>query len=157
MSSIVAACSSDDDSADGDGSAGASGAGGASADAAAGTGGGSGAAGASGQAGMAGAAGGDGGGACLADGIYGKCSENPGCNCLLGATVYQVCTSSCTDSSDCGDPAAFPGAAPGCYPINPGAMQMICALVCTDTSDCPCGLTCTPSGVPNVSICAELQ
>lgn len=98
-----------------------------------------------------------GGAACLPDGIYGKCSENAGCFCLLGATVYQFCTINCQDVSECGNAADFPGAVPGCYPINPGAQELICALVCTTTADCPCGLTCMPSGVPNTNICAELQ
>ncbi len=100
---------------------------------------------------------GDSGTACLADGKYGKCTENPGCFCLQGATVYQFCTVECQTAAQCGDANQFPGATPGCYPINPGAAQNICALVCTDASDCPCGLTCTASGVGTVKICAELQ
>ncbi len=100
---------------------------------------------------------GDSAGACLADGKYGKCTENPGCFCLQGATVYQFCTVTCQTAAECGEASKFPGATPGCYPINPGAAENICALVCTDASDCPCGLTCTASGVGTVKICAELQ
>ena len=106
---------------------------------------------------VADAGGGADAGACLADGIYGPCSTNAGCNCLRGATVYQFCTSACTTDADCGDPAALGGGAPGCFPINPGATDMICALVCSSEADCPCGLTCTASGVGSVKICAELQ
>lgn len=90
-------------------------------------------------------------------GIYGSCAESPTCQCLTGANVYQACTISCTDSSECGDAADFPGAMPGCFPLNPGVADMICALVCESEADCPCGLPCMPSGVPNVSICAEAQ
>lgn len=90
-------------------------------------------------------------------GIYGSCAENPTCQCLTGANVYQTCTISCTDSAECGAAADFPGAMPGCFPLNPGVADMICALVCESESDCPCGMPCMPSGVPNVSICAEAQ
>ncbi len=93
---------------------------------------------------------------CLPTGVFGKCSDNPDCFCLLGATVYQFCTIGCDEPSECGGPSAA-GAVPGCYPINPGAADKICALICTDTSQCPCGLTCMPSGVPNINLCAELQ
>lgn len=96
-------------------------------------------------------------GACLAEGIYGPCSTNPGCNCLRGAAVYQFCTASCVEDSECGDPAALGGGTPGCFPINPGAADKICALICTSEADCPCGMTCTFSGVSGVNICAELQ
>lgn len=94
---------------------------------------------------------------CFPDGIYGQCSEHPDCQCLAGAAVYQVCTRSCTKDAECGDAADFNGASPGCFPLNPGAADMICALVCTSPDDCPCGLSCMPSGVPNVNICSELQ
>jgi hypothetical protein len=91
---------------------------------------------------------------CFPEGIYGPCSgENMGCQCLMGADIYQVCTASCTNDSDCGDPTDFPGAMPSCLPVNPGAMEMVCSLVCTNTADCPCGLTCQPT----TSICAESQ
>jgi hypothetical protein len=91
---------------------------------------------------------------CFPEGIYGPCSgENMGCQCLMGADIYQVCTASCVDDSDCGDPADFPGAMPSCLPVNPGAMEMVCSLVCTTTADCPCGLICQPT----MSICAENQ
>jgi hypothetical protein len=90
---------------------------------------------------------------CFPDGgIYGPCSVNM-CQCLLGADVYQVCTASCVEDSDCGDPADFPGAMPGCFPVNPGAMEKVCSLVCTTTADCPCGLVCQST----TSICAENQ
>jgi len=95
--------------------------------------------------------------ACYPDGIYGRCSENPECQCLQGATVYQVCTANCGDNSECGNAADFPGATPLCAPLNPGAAEMICVLVCTDTADCPCGLECQPSGVPGTNICVESQ
>jgi hypothetical protein len=91
---------------------------------------------------------------CFPEGFYGPCSgENMGCQCLLGADIYQVCTANCVDDSDCGDPADFPGATPGCFPVNPGAEQKVCSLVCTSTADCPCGLICQPT----TSICAENQ
>ncbi len=98
-----------------------------------------------------------GGAACFPEGIYGRCSENPGCQCLQGANVYQVCTTNCTETSECGDAADFPGATPLCAPLNPGAADMICVLLCTRTADCPCGLECQPSGVPNTNICVESQ
>jgi len=101
--------------------------------------------------------GGDGALACLPDGVFGKCSDNPGCMCLRGATVYEFCTISCTEDSQCGSVADTPGAVPGCFPLNPGAAEMICALVCTEQSDCPCDLICMPSGVPGVNICADPQ
>ena len=94
---------------------------------------------------------------CYPTGIYGECSAHPECQCLLGATVYQACTSSCTDASQCGDAADFPGSTPGCFPLNPGDPNMICVLLCSETSECPCDLECQPSGVPNVNICAEYQ
>ena len=75
----------------------------------------------------------------------------------MGATVYQFCTIGCTEDAQCGTVADTPGAVPGCFPLNPGATEMICALVCVEESDCPCGLSCMPSGVPSVNICAELQ
>ena len=95
--------------------------------------------------------------ACYPDGIYGKCSESPGCQCLQGANVYQVCTKSCQMDADCGDATSFPGANPGCFPLNPGSQEKICALICQQDEDCPCGLICTPSGVPGANLCAELQ
>lgn len=101
--------------------------------------------------------GGGGASGCFPDGIYGRCSESPDCQCLQGAAVYQVCTTNCQSDDECGDVADFDGAEPGCFPINPGAAENICVLLCTDTTQCPCGLICTDSGVPNVSICAELQ
>jgi hypothetical protein len=91
---------------------------------------------------------------CFPEGIYGPCSgENQGCQCLLGADIYQVCTISCVDDADCGDPADFPGATPRCLPVNPGAMEKVCSLACTDTSECPCGLICQSV----TGICAENQ
>lgn len=89
---------------------------------------------------------------CFPAGIYGPCSENI-CQCLLGADIYQVCTASCVDDSDCGDPAEFPGATPSCLPVNPGATEMVCSLACTNTADCPCGLVCQTT----TGICAENQ
>lgn len=91
---------------------------------------------------------------CFPQGIYGPCSgENQGCQCLMGADVYQVCTANCVDDSDCGDPADFPsGAIPQCLPVNPGSMEMVCSLGCTSTAQCPCGLTCQTS---TTLICAE--
>jgi len=91
---------------------------------------------------------------CFPDGFYGPCSgENMGCQCLMGADVYQVCTANCTTDADCGDPADFPaGAVPQCRPVNPGAMEMVCSLACTSTAQCPCGLTCQTS---TTLICAE--
>ncbi len=97
------------------------------------------------------------GSACFPEGIYGSCADNPDCQCLQGANVYAVCTQSCTEDAQCGDAADFPGATPGCFPLNPGSPDMICALVCVAPDDCPCGLSCMPSGVPNVNICSELQ
>ncbi|MEM6989550.1 MAG: hypothetical protein AAF721_03605 [Myxococcota bacterium] len=35
--------------------------------------------------------------------------------------------------------------------------DVIRALVWVNPDDCPCGLSCMPSGVPNVNICSELQ
>jgi hypothetical protein len=112
-----------------------------------------------GGAGVGGASVGGAGGAvpaaCLPDGIYGKCSENNSCFCLQGATVYQFCTITCADAAECA--ADTPGATTGCYPINPGANENICALLCTTTADCPCGLTCMPSGLQGIDLCAEFQ
>jgi len=93
--------------------------------------------------------------ACYPTGIYGKCGETGCPNCLNGANMYQVCASSCTQSSDCGDAADFDGATPLCAPLNPRATQMICVLTCTSTDQCPCGLECRASGVQGVNICAE--
>jgi hypothetical protein len=92
--------------------------------------------------------------ACFPEGIYGPCSgENMGCQCLMGADVYQVCTANCTTDADCGDPADFPaGATPQCRPVNPGAMEMVCSLACTSSAQCPCGLTCQTT---TTGICAE--
>jgi hypothetical protein len=90
---------------------------------------------------------------CFPEGIYGPCSgENMGCQCLMGADVYQVCTISCVDDADCGDPADFPGAMPSCLPVNAGAMEKVCSLACTSTAQCPCGLTCQTT---TTGICAE--
>jgi len=91
--------------------------------------------------------------ACYPDGIYGICADTGCPNCLRGATVYEVCTSSCTEASDCGDPADFNGATPTCAPLNPGSTQMICVLICTSQDQCPCGLECRASGA-GVDICA---
>jgi hypothetical protein len=96
------------------------------------------------------------GGGCFPDGIYGSCAGSA-CFCLQGATVYEVCSASCTDASECGDAADFSGAVPGCFPLNPGSNDMICVLLCSTTADCPCGLECMPSGAPNANICAEYQ
>ena len=93
--------------------------------------------------------------ACYPDGIYGKCGETACPNCLSGATIYQVCTSSCTENSQCGNAADFNGASPLCAELNPGSPQMICVLTCLTIEECPCGLECRASGVPNVNICAE--
>ena len=71
--------------------------------------------------------------------------------------MYQACTTSCTTTAECGDPALTGGATPYCAPLNPGAAEMICVLTCTTTDDCPCGNECQESGVPNVKICAEYQ
>lgn len=91
---------------------------------------------------------------CFPNGIYGPCSgENMGCQCLLGADIYQVCTASCTDASQCGDPADYPGATPQCLPVNPGATEMVCSLGCSSDADCPCGLVCQPITL----LCAEDQ
>jgi hypothetical protein len=144
---VTAACSSDESGASNDGGA---------AETVGGAGGESGGANAVGGAGGAGGAPGS---VCLPEGVFGKCSDNPGCQCLLGATVYQFCTADCQTSAECGDAASTPGAAPGCFPINPGSPQQICALICEDTADCPCGLTCMLAGVPgsDIKLCAELQ
>jgi hypothetical protein len=88
---------------------------------------------------------------CFPEGIYGPCKNMP-CQCLVGGEWYQVCTTSCVDDSDCGDPADFPGAMPSCLPASPGATEMVCSLVCTSSADCPCGLTC---GHSTPSICAQ--
>lgn len=93
--------------------------------------------------------------ACYPTGIYGTCSETGCPNCLNGANIYEVCTSACVETSDCGDQADFDGATPLCAPLNPGAAQMICVLTCTSTDQCPCGLECRASGVQGVDICAE--
>jgi hypothetical protein len=89
---------------------------------------------------------------CFPEGIYGPCSgEGMGCQCLMGADVYQVCTINCMQDSDCGDPADFSGATPRCLPVNPGDPQMVCSLACTSTAQCPCGLDCQQT----TGICAE--
>lgn len=90
---------------------------------------------------------------CFPEGDYGPCSTNMGCQCVLGGDLYQACTRSCTESSECGDPADFPGATPTCSPVNPGEPDMICTLACTSTADCPCGLECQPTYL----ICTEPQ
>jgi hypothetical protein len=92
---------------------------------------------------------------CYPDGIYGKCSESQCPFCLQGATIYEVCSESCTSTAQCGDPADFDGAQPLCAPLNPNAMEMICVLTCTAQEQCPCGLECRASGVQGVNICAE--
>lgn len=89
---------------------------------------------------------------CLPDGTYGPCSSNL-CQCVLGGDVYQTCTIPCTDTSQCGDPADFPGATPDCAPVNAGDPNMICMLRCNTSADCPCGLECEST----VKICAEPQ
>lgn len=91
---------------------------------------------------------------CFPEGIYGSCTL--GCsNCLNGANIYSVCSSSCTDSSDCGLAADFNGASPLCAPLNPGDVNMICVLTCTSPDECPCGLECRESGVQGIKIFAE--
>ncbi len=94
---------------------------------------------------------------CPAGGIFGACTENPGCQCLRGATVYQFCTISCESPEECGTADDFPGAIPGCYPVNQGDPNKICALICKSNEDCPCGLVCTPSGLASIKLCAEMQ
>jgi hypothetical protein len=117
--------------------------------------GGSAGAGVGGDAGMG--AGGSADGECPAGGIFGACTENPGCQCLRGATVYQFCTTNCDSAAECGTEADYPGAKPGCYPINPGDPNKICALICEEDEDCPCGLVCTASGLANTKLGAEMQ
>ncbi|PRQ05997.1 hypothetical protein [Enhygromyxa salina] len=90
---------------------------------------------------------------CFPEGIYGPCSTNMGCQCVLGGDLYQACTRSCSTASECGDPADFPGATPICMPVNPGEPDMICALSCTTDADCPCGLECQGTYL----ICTEPQ
>lgn len=90
---------------------------------------------------------------CFPEGSYGPCSTSMGCQCVLGGDIYQACTRSCTDVSDCGDPADFPGATPVCAPVNPGDPAMICSLSCATSADCPCGLECQPLYL----ICVEPQ
>ncbi|KIG19026.1 hypothetical protein DB30_05930 [Enhygromyxa salina] len=90
---------------------------------------------------------------CFPEGTYGPCSTNMGCQCVLGGDLYQACTRSCTDVSDCGEMADFPGATPACVPVNPGETDMICALQCTSDADCPCGLECQGTYL----ICTEPQ
>ncbi len=92
---------------------------------------------------------------CYPQGTYGSCSELGCPNCLSGANIYKVCTSSCTENSECGNAADFAGASPLCAPLNPGSTDMICVLTCSATEQCPCGLECRESGVPNIKICAE--
>lgn len=89
---------------------------------------------------------------CFPNGAYGKCSENL-CQCVLGGDLYQTCTKSCTEASECGDPADFPGATPDCAPVNPGDTNLICMLRCATTADCPCGLECESTYL----ICTEPQ
>ena len=91
---------------------------------------------------------------CYPTGIYGKCSESQCPFCLRGATIYEVCSDSCTDTAQCGDADDFNGAQPLCAPLNPNAEEMICVLTCTEQEQCPCGLECRASGA-GVNICAE--
>ena len=95
----------------------------------------------------------DGDPVCLANGgVYGPCSEAL-CQCVQGGDLYQYCTQSCTETSECGDPADFPGATPSCEPLNPGDPNMNCVLRCSTDADCPCGLECQSTFL----ICSEPQ
>jgi len=91
---------------------------------------------------------------CYPEGIYGIC-EDLGCPLCLSTTpaIYESCSSSCTDTPECGDPADYNGATPFCAPLNPGAEENICVLICTAPEQCPCGLDCLASGA-GVDICA---
>ena len=90
---------------------------------------------------------------CTANGgAYGPCSESL-CQCVLGGDVYQYCTKSCAETSECGDPSEFPGAVPDCAPVNPGEADMICVLRCNADADCPCGLECDSTYL----LCSEPQ
>lgn len=91
---------------------------------------------------------------CYPAGIYGVCADTDCPMCMAGASIYNTCSSSCTDNADCGSAADFAGAMPTCAPLNPGADEKICVLTCTSTEECPCGLECRASGVPNINICA---
>lgn len=95
----------------------------------------------------------DGDPVCLANGgVYGPCSEAL-CQCVQGGDLYQYCTQSCTETSECGDPADFPGAMPSCEPLNPGDPNMNCVLRCNTDANCPCGLECQSTFL----ICSEPQ
>ena len=90
---------------------------------------------------------------CYANGgIYGACSEAL-CFCVQGGDLYQYCSTSCTETSECGDASEFPGATPSCEPVNPGDPNMICVLRCDSDADCPCGLECEST----YKLCSEPQ
>ena len=85
-------------------------------------------------------------------GAYGSCGAAL-CECVQGGDLYQYCTKSCTEASECGDASEFPGATPSCEPLNPGDPNMKCVLRCSADAECPCGLECQSTYL----ICSEPQ